>query len=107
MAKFAKALAILRSEIESELPVQTVQVLIDIALHPGGMPKDVSSRTGLSASSTTRHIQTLSTGRMGRAGLGLVSVFANAADGRQRHLQLTQSGKAIIRRLVVALSSAR
>lgn len=105
LARLADTLAVLRSQIDAELPVQTVQVLVAIALHPASSPSEIATSTGLSPSSTTRHIQTLSTGRPGRTGLGLVSVLTEASDRRQRRLQLTRRGKTVVRRLTSTLSS--
>lgn len=101
LAGLAEALATARREFGRDLPLKTLRVFIDIALHPGTHMTATAERLGLGKSSTSRSISALTArSRLGRDGPRLVEATEDPDEGRIRRLRLTARGEAVARRLV-------
>lgn len=104
LACLAQALERARSEFGRDLPLQTLRVFIDIALHPGTHMSAVAGRLRLGKSSASRNISALTDHTwLGHAGPGLVSEIGDPHEGRIRRLHLTARGRAMAARLAVVL----
>lgn len=80
-----------------DLPLQTVHILILIALQPGITTRELMRRVRLSQSSCSRNIARLShTDRHGEPGLGLVRALNDPVDPRRHVMYLTPKGEEFI-----------
>lgn len=88
-------------EVRSEMPIQTVSVLLAIAMKPGVLQRDLPGLVGLSQASISRNIHALSSrDRQGKPGLGLVAQRIGPMGARSPELYLTKAGKELAKRLV-------
>ncbi|QDZ10418.1 MarR family winged helix-turn-helix transcriptional regulator [Devosia ginsengisoli] len=98
-------LGILR-EHQTEMSIQTAQLFLTIAQHPGLLPRDVSPLSGMTQATTSRHLKTLVSTDPVEGGLGLV-VKQYAVDNPRRHaLHLSRAGRVLAERLVKAHQGA-
>jgi DNA-binding MarR family transcriptional regulator len=106
-----KLVSALANSIDREMPITIALVFSRVAAAgPSGIfQATVQRELGLTATSMTRAIQTLSEGHHTKAkpGLGLISRNMDfAVDGRQHILQLTEKGRELAQAGVTAISSA-
>jgi len=105
LASLGHALERARSEFGRDLPLQTLRVFIDIALHPDTHMTALADRLQLGKSSASRNISALSERTwLGHAGPGLVAETTDPQEGRIRRLHLTRRGRAVAERLAAGLT---
>jgi DNA-binding MarR family transcriptional regulator len=106
-----KLISVLADEIDRDSPITIALVFSRIAAAgPAGIfQNQVQRELGLTATSMTRALQTLSDGHHTKAkpGLGLISRQMDfARDGRHHILQLTPKGKELAQAGLAALSTS-
>ena len=90
-------------EIDEELPTQTAQCLIAVALQPGLTMADLGDRVGLSQASCSRNMASLGPWhRLGKPGFGLVETIEDPVDRRRKIMFLTQKGRERISKILGA-----
>lgn len=88
-------------DLRSEMPLQTVSVLLVIAMKPGILQRDLPEMVNLSQSSVSRNVHALcALDSSGKPGLGLVEQRIGTLGGRTPALHLTKTGRELLRRLV-------
>lgn len=88
-------------DLRPEMPMQTASIFLAIALRPGITQADLAILTGLSQSSVSRNITSMTTrDRHGKPGLGLVVQRHDPMDGRAYEQHLTKEGRALADRLL-------
>jgi DNA-binding MarR family transcriptional regulator len=84
-----------------DIPMQLVEVLLQIASAPGVTMNDLTKRTGLSQASVSRHASALSKfKKLGEPGYDLVEYVPDPRDTRRRLLFLSANGKSFVTRLI-------
>jgi len=92
-------------EHQAEMSVQTAQLFLTIAQHPGLLQRDISPLCGMTQATTSRHLKVLVSADKAEGGLGLV-VKQYAVDNPRCHaLHLSRAGRALAERLVLAHQS--
>lgn len=89
--------------IDPEFPLQYALSLIIVALDEGISISDLSTRTGLSLSTTSRIVGALSTKRQRGEAYNLIKVRICAEERRRKELYLTDKGHIAIKKLVEIL----
>lgn len=94
------------ASLDTEMQIQLVTMLVIVAQRPGVHQRDMDSLVGVSQSSVSRNVHSLSRYRRdGSPGFGLVEQRPDARDVRSQRLFLTVAGGAFVSRLVEASSN--
>ncbi len=83
--------------IDPEFPIQYALCLGEIARHQGLSVTELAQRTGITLSTVSRIVSTLSSNR-NRYG-GLINVRFSREEARRKELSLTPQGHALIRHI--------
>jgi len=98
-----KAVRVIR-DVAPELPVQQLQVLIEVSMDEGLTVRDVEKRCGMTNSSGSRNVRAIMKhAGEGRDGLGWVDWRPDHNDLRVKLLYLTDAGREVIRKLEAAI----
>ena len=93
----------LLASLDAEMQIQLVTILLVVAQRPGVYQRDMDGLVGVSQSSVSRNVHSLSRYRRdGTPGFGLVEQQPDARDVRSQRLFLTVTGVAFVSRLVEA-----
>ncbi len=88
---------------DKEMPAQQMQVLFFIALHDVSTQRDMFRDLAMPVSTASRNIAALSqVHRLGKHGVGLVSLVENAQDRRSKLLALTPKDRTCMRKIIDA-----
>lgn len=91
-------------DLDSEMPVQQMQVLCWVALNEGKTQRDLRTSLDMPSSTSSRNIAALSkVHRLGKEGLGLIDFVDDPEDRRAKRLWLTPKGRAFINKLLATL----
>ena len=96
LSAMIEVLQLLR-KIDPEFPIQYALCLSEIARHKNLSVTELAQRTGITLSTVSRIVSTLSSNR-GRYG-GLIQVRFSLAESRRKELSLTAQGYALIRHI--------
>lgn len=79
--------------IASDMPMQTLHILLLVAANPGITIAELIKKTGLSQSSCSRNVALLSkVHRLGKPGLGLAEAKEDPRERRRKVVRLTSKG---------------
>lgn len=79
--------------IDSEMPIQTLAVFLDIAENPGTSVVEVAKRLNMTNAATARNVSTLSDRTwLKKKGLGLIAKEEDPFELRRKILTLTPKG---------------
>lgn len=99
-----KALSAVR-EIDEVIPIQTVQVLLSIALRPGLTMQELGDMTGLSQSSCSRNVAALGEWhRFGKEGYNLVEAVEDPRERRRKIMYLTHKGRQRVAKIIQSVT---
>lgn len=90
----------LRSEVDSEMPLQMVAVLLTIAAEEDVPMAEVARVTNLSQASISRNVAALGMiHRKKKPGYGLVDAYEDPMERRRKLLRLTPKGRSLINKI--------
>lgn len=94
-----KAVRVIRG-VAPELPVQQLQVLLEVAMDEGCTVKDIEKRCGMTNSSGSRNVRAvMKWAGEGREGYDWVEWRPDHNDLRVKLLYLTDKGKAVLEQI--------
>lgn len=114
MRQLARAVDAVRA-IDAELPIQTLAMLIAVALEEGKTVHELGEKTGLAQSSASRNVAHLSdfssfkdpkTGKH-RPGLKLVEYRQDTSNFSRKNVHLQHKGRKLIEHLVFILTGGK
>src|SRR5688500_10463579 len=99
LRKFLAGIDRLR-EVNNEIQANSIAVLIEIALNPGIISRDLKSKTDIPAPTLSRILLTMMARNRNREeGYGLVEMRENPDNRREKRIFLTEKGEAFVKRL--------
>jgi DNA-binding MarR family transcriptional regulator len=103
LAKFIAAIKAVR-EIDSEMPAQTLQALLEVALEPGIEQKELERKMGVSSATSSRIVSRLSEWERHEVpGKNLLASRKNPLDRRYMVVEPTAKGLAAVRKILSQL----
>jgi DNA-binding MarR family transcriptional regulator len=83
-------------KIDPEMPPQTIETYLWVAMQPGLTMKEIADRVGLSQSAISRNIQALSKWhRLNKPGYDLVTATEDPRERRRKIVTLTPKGERV------------
>jgi DNA-binding MarR family transcriptional regulator len=81
-------------KLSSELPLQAVNIFLNVAAQPGITSRELMAQTKMSQSSISRNVALLSdVHRSGSPGLGLIFTVEDPLERRRKLIYLSDDGK--------------
>jgi DNA-binding MarR family transcriptional regulator len=97
---FNKALELLSSDVDADIQLQTVRVLLFVAIRGSCTQKDVEIELQTNNASTSRNVSYWTDRRFDKKpGMGFIIRVEDANDRRFKVLTLTKKGQAFIEKL--------
>jgi DNA-binding MarR family transcriptional regulator len=94
----------LLKEIDSEMPVQQMQVLLYVMLNEGKLQRNLCTALEMATSTASRNVAALSNvNRHGKVGADLIGWKERPEDRRSKSLVLTPKGQSLARKLLLRL----
>lgn len=100
LSTLSELIELLRIEIDPEVPIQQVQVLLQVALMGKATQHEIGERVGLSKASMSRNIAALGpVNRFRQKGHGLLHTYEDPQYRRQKIIELTPAGKTLVKKI--------
>lgn len=97
----SRMVEVLRREVDPEMPVQQLQVFLQVALRGQTTQHEVGEATGLSKASMSRNVAALGPiNRFKARGHDLLVVYEDPRNQRQKLIELSPKGKKLVSRLI-------